>query len=102
PRLSDTREMGTVVKWRVKEGDAVSSGDVVADIETDKATMELQTFDDGTVAKLLVPEGQSVAVGTPILMLAAKGESVEEAAAGAGAAAGGQAKGQQAGQRSGG
>lgn len=102
PRLSDTMEMGTVVKWSVKEGDAVSSGDVVADIETDKATMELQTFDDGTVAKLLVPEGQSVAVGTPILMLAAKGESVEEAAAGAGAAASGQAKGQQAGQRSGG
>lgn len=85
PRLSDTMEVGTVVKWSVKEGDKVSSGDVVADIETDKATMELQTFDDGTVAKLLVPEGQQVAVGTPILTLAGKGETVEAAAAGAGA-----------------
>lgn len=82
PRLSDTMEKGTVVSWHVKEGDAVSSGDVIADIETDKATMELQTFDDGTVAKLAVNEGAQVPVGTTILILAGKGESVEEAARG--------------------
>ncbi|MEX2217160.1 MAG: dihydrolipoamide acetyltransferase family protein [Phycisphaerales bacterium] len=79
PRLSDTMEQGTVVKWNVKEGQQVKSGDVVADIETDKATMELQSFDDGTVAKLAVPEGQTVKVGTVILTLAAPGESVEDA-----------------------
>ncbi|GAB4387048.1 MAG: pyruvate dehydrogenase complex dihydrolipoamide acetyltransferase [Phycisphaerales bacterium] len=79
PRLSDTMEKGTVVSWHVKEGDSVSSGDVIADIETDKATMELQTFDDGTVAKLAVSEGSQVPVGTTILILAGKGESVEEA-----------------------
>jgi pyruvate dehydrogenase E2 component (dihydrolipoamide acetyltransferase) len=79
PRLSDTMEQGTVVKWNVKEGQKVASGDVVADIETDKATMELQTFDDGTVAKLAVAEGQTVKVGTVILLLAAPGESVDEA-----------------------
>ncbi|MCA9289411.1 MAG: biotin/lipoyl-binding protein, partial [Phycisphaerales bacterium] len=50
PRLSDTMEQGTVVKWNVKPGDTVSPGDVLADIETDKATMELQSFDDGVVA----------------------------------------------------
>ncbi|RMH14579.1 MAG: 2-oxo acid dehydrogenase subunit E2 [Planctomycetota bacterium] len=80
PRLSDTMEKGTVVSWHVKEGDTVSSGDVIADIETDKATMELQTFDDGTVAKRTVEEGAQVAVGTTIMILAGKGESVEEAA----------------------
>jgi pyruvate dehydrogenase E2 component (dihydrolipoamide acetyltransferase) len=80
PRLSDTMEQGTVVKWNVKVGDKVSSGDLLADIETDKATMELQAFDDGTVAKLAAEEGQQIAVGEAILILAAEGESVEEAA----------------------
>ncbi|KAA0215194.1 MAG: 2-oxo acid dehydrogenase subunit E2 [Leptolyngbya sp. PLA3] len=84
PRLSDTMEKGTVVSWHVKEGDTVSSGDVIADIETDKATMELQTFDDGTVAKLAVGEGSQVPVGTTILILTGKGESVEDAARGDG------------------
>src|ERR1044071_362190 len=83
PRLSDTMEQGTVVKWNVKEGQRVKSGDVVADIETDKATMELQSFDDGTVAKLAVPEGQAVKVGTVIMVLAGDGESVEQAGASA-------------------
>src|SRR4029079_11721417 len=91
PRLSDTMEQGTVVKWNVKEGDKVKSGDVIADIETDKATMELQSYDDGTVAKLAVPEGQTVAVGAVILVLAGAGENVDAAkssgAASAGAAA---------------
>ncbi|MGE3106719.1 MAG: dihydrolipoamide acetyltransferase family protein [Phycisphaerales bacterium] len=76
PRLSDTMEQGTVVKWNVKPGQKVRSGDVVADIETDKATMELQTFDDGTVATLAVPEGQTVKVGTVIMVLAGAGEDV--------------------------
>jgi pyruvate dehydrogenase E2 component (dihydrolipoamide acetyltransferase) len=67
PRLSDTMEVGTIVKWHVKPGQKVKSGDVVADIETDKATMELQTFDDGTVAELAVKEGQSAPVGAMIL-----------------------------------
>ncbi|MCL4220108.1 MAG: 2-oxo acid dehydrogenase subunit E2 [Phycisphaerales bacterium] len=93
PRLSDTMEKGTVVSWHVKEGDTVSSGDVIADIETDKATMELQTFDDGTVAKLAVGEGSQVPVGTTILILAGKGESVEEVAKGGGGEASGSRSG---------
>ncbi len=84
PRLSDTMEEGTLVKWRVQAGDAVSAGDHLADVETDKATMELQAFDDGTVAKLAVNEGDTVPVGALILTLAGEGESVEDAAAQAG------------------
>jgi pyruvate dehydrogenase E2 component (dihydrolipoamide acetyltransferase) len=80
PRLSDTMERGTVVKWNVKEGDTVSPGDVIADIETDKATMELEAFDEGTVAKLAVGEGQSVGVGEVIAVLAEEGEDASEAA----------------------
>jgi pyruvate dehydrogenase E2 component (dihydrolipoamide acetyltransferase) len=79
PRLSDTMEVGTVVKWNVKEGQKVKSGDVIADIETDKATMELQSFDDGTVASIPVKEGESVKVGTVIMMLAGQGEDVNAA-----------------------
>ncbi|MBC24650.1 MAG: pyruvate dehydrogenase complex dihydrolipoamide acetyltransferase, partial [Phycisphaerae bacterium] len=69
PRLSDTMESGTVIKWNVSEGDQVNSGDVIADIETDKATMEMQIYDDGTIGKILVPEGQAVNVGTAIAVL---------------------------------
>lgn len=67
PRLSDTMEVGTIVKWHVKPGQKVRSGDVVADIETDKATMEQQTFEDGTVAEILISEGKPCPVGTEIL-----------------------------------
>jgi len=74
PRLSDTMEMGTVIKWNVKEGDAVEPGDVIADIETDKATMELQAYDEGAVAKIIADEGQSMPVGATILVLAEEGE----------------------------
>jgi pyruvate dehydrogenase E2 component (dihydrolipoamide acetyltransferase) len=90
PRLSDTMEQGTVVRWAVKPGQKVRSGDVVADIETDKATMELQTFDEGTVAHLAVAEGTTVKVGTVIMRLAESGESVDavKSAAPAAAAAG--------------
>lgn len=80
PRLSDTMEQGTVVKWHVKQGDRVSPGDVIADIETDKATMELEAFDEGTVASLAIKEGQTINVGETIVVLAEEGESAEEAA----------------------
>jgi pyruvate dehydrogenase E2 component (dihydrolipoamide acetyltransferase) len=87
PRLSDTMETGTIIKWNVQEGDEVSAGDVVADVETDKATMEMQVFDDGTVARILVPEGRTVDVGTTIALLAEEDEDVAAVAAGAGAGA---------------
>ncbi|MFO0963461.1 MAG: dihydrolipoamide acetyltransferase family protein [Phycisphaerales bacterium] len=80
PRLSDTMEQGTVVKWHVKEGDKVSSGDVIADIETDKATMEQSVFDDGVIARLVCPEGRQVKVGELIAVLAVDGESPADAA----------------------
>lgn len=87
PRLSDTMQAGTVVKWNVKEGQKVKSGDVLADIETDKATMELPTYEDGVIASIVVPEGQNVPIGTVILILAAVGEDVAAAKAAGGAAA---------------
>jgi pyruvate dehydrogenase E2 component (dihydrolipoamide acetyltransferase) len=93
PRLSDTMQQGTVVKWNVKEGQKVKSGDVIADIETDKATMELQSFDDGTVARIAAPEGQTVPVGTIIMVIAAAGEDVAAVKSGAGAAGGANASG---------
>ena len=87
PRMSDTMEQGTVVKWHVKEGDDVSPGDVLADIETDKATMELEAFDEGKVAKLAADEGTNINVGDLIVVLAEEGEDLAEAAANAGSAA---------------
>lgn len=86
PRLSDTMEAGTIIKWNVKEGDKVASGDVIADIETDKATMEMQVYDDGTIASLNVPEGQKANVGTVIAVLAADGEDAKSASQAAPAA----------------
>ncbi len=93
PRLSDTMEAGTVIKWNVKEGDSVKSGSVVADIETDKATMEMQCFDDGRMAAILVQPGTQVKVGTPIAIVALDGEDVAKVKAGGvkGGAAGGAA-----------
>ena len=81
PRLSDTMEQGTIIKWNIKEGDTVSAGDVVADIETDKATMEMQVFDDGVVGKILVPEGMTVEVGTVIAVVTEPDEDPTEVAA---------------------
>jgi pyruvate dehydrogenase E2 component (dihydrolipoamide acetyltransferase) len=75
-------EQGTVVKWHVKVGDKVTSGQVIADIETDKATMEQAAFDDGTIASLVCPEGKQVKVGEVIAVLAEEGESVSAAASG--------------------
>jgi len=87
PRLSDTMEQGTVVKWHVNAGDSVNTGDVIADIETDKATMELESFDDGIVATLAIEEGKAINVGETIIVLAEDGESTEDAIASAGASA---------------
>ena len=82
PALSPTMEEGTLAKWLVKEGDAVKSGDILAEIETDKATMEFEAVDEGTIAKILVPEGtDGVKVGAPIALLAGDGEQVGEAPA---------------------
>ena len=80
PRLSDTMEEGTLVKWRVKVGDKVSAQDVIADVETDKATMEVPVFDEGTIAKLSVDEGATVPVGDIMCVIAEAGEDLEAAA----------------------
>src|SRR6266576_1721289 len=69
PQLSDTMTEGTVVKWLKKEGDKVKSGEVIAEIETDKATMEMEAFEGGTIAKITAPEGTKVAVGQAIAIL---------------------------------
>ncbi|MFL6757344.1 MAG: pyruvate dehydrogenase complex dihydrolipoamide acetyltransferase [Sphingomicrobium sp.] len=77
PALSPTMEEGTLAKWLVKEGDTVSSGDILAEIETDKATMEFEAVDEGKIARILIPEGSDgVKVGTPIAILAGEGEEV--------------------------
>ncbi|MCQ1572510.1 pyruvate dehydrogenase complex dihydrolipoamide acetyltransferase [Neorhizobium galegae] len=87
PALSPTMEEGNLSKWLVKEGDKVKSGDVLAEIETDKATMEVESVDEGTVAKLVVAAGtEGVKVNALIAILAADGEDVSAAAAGGGAA----------------
>jgi pyruvate dehydrogenase E2 component (dihydrolipoamide acetyltransferase) len=84
PALSPTMEKGNLAKWLKKEGDAVKSGDVIAEIETDKATMEYEAVDEGTIAKIVVPEGtQDVAVNSVIAVLAGEGEDVKSAASGA-------------------
>src|SRR5712691_3642301 len=87
PALSPTMEKGNLAKWLKKEGDKVKAGDILAEIETDKATMEYEAIDDGVIAKILVPEGTpDIAVNQPIAVLAAEGEDVKAAAA-AGASA---------------
>ena len=80
PALSPTMEEGTLAKWMVKEGDKVKSGQIIAEIETDKATMEFEAVDEGTVGKILVSEGTAgVKVNTPILVLVEDGETVSDA-----------------------
>ncbi len=88
PALSPTMEQGTLAKWLKKEGDSVKSGDVIAEIETDKATMEVEAVDEGRLAKILVPDGtENVAVNTPIAIIAEEGEDVTAPPAVNGAAA---------------
>src|SRR5213078_4200445 len=93
PALSPTMEKGNLAKWLKKEGDAVKTGDVIAEIETDKATMEYEAIEDGTLAKIVVPEGTNdVPVNQLIAVLAQEGEDVKAAAATAGAGKGAAAK----------
>lgn len=75
PKLSDTMEEGKIIRWLVKEGDRVAGGDVIAEIETDKADMEFETIDDGVILKILLQEGESAPVGKPIAMLGEEGEA---------------------------
>ena len=87
PALSPTMEKGNLARWLKKEGDKIKSGDVIAEIETDKATMEYEAVDEGTLAKIVVPEGtQDVAVNSVIAVLAGEGEDVKAAASAAKAA----------------
>src|SRR6056297_1819601 len=79
PALSPTMEEGTLAKWLVKEGDTVSSGDILAEIETDKATMEFEAVDEGVMGKILVEEGsEGVKVNTPIAVLVEEGEDASD------------------------
>lgn len=84
PKLSDTMTEGTVVSWNKAEGDAVEMGDIIAEIETDKATMEMEAFEDGTLAKIIIPAGGKAPVGSPLAILAEEDESVEDAIASGG------------------
>src|SRR5579863_5707405 len=84
PALSPTMEEGKLAKWLVKEGDTVKSGTILAEIETDKATMEFEAVDEGKIAKILVPEGtDGVKVGAPIAILAGEDEDASSAASAA-------------------
>src|SRR5512139_3109277 len=82
PALSPTMEEGTLARWLVKEGDTVKSGQIIAEIETDKATMEFEAVDEGTVGKILIAEGTAgVKVNTPIAVLLEEGEDASAAVA---------------------
>src|ERR1700750_916242 len=84
PALSPTMEKGNLAKWLKKEGETIKSGDVIAEIETDKATMEVEATDEGTLGQILIPEGTAdVAVNTPIATILADGESASDAKASA-------------------
>lgn len=77
PKLSDTMTVGTLVKWLKNEGDAVKSGTMLAEVETDKATMELECFFDGTLLKIFAPAGSQVALGEALCAVGKPGETVE-------------------------
>jgi pyruvate dehydrogenase E2 component (dihydrolipoamide acetyltransferase) len=72
PKLSDTMTVGTLVKWLKKEGDAVKSGTMLAEVETDKATMELECFFDGTLLKIFAPAGSQVELGAPLCAIGSR------------------------------
>src|ERR1700722_6124702 len=81
PALSPTMTEGKIAKWHKQPGDKVKAGDILAEIETDKATMEMEAVDEGTFAKIIVPEGtENVAVNAPIAVIAGEDESVDDAA----------------------
>ena len=77
PRLSDTMEEGRIGRWLKREGDSFREGDVIAEIETDKATMEFQAYDAGTVLRIIVDDGETAALGAPIAIVGEAGETVE-------------------------
>ena len=79
PRLSDTMERGTIARWIKQEGDAFKNGDVLAEIETDKALMELSAYDDGVILKILVQDGGEAELGAPIAITGVAGEEVDPA-----------------------
>ncbi|HKK46739.1 MAG TPA: pyruvate dehydrogenase complex dihydrolipoamide acetyltransferase [Balneolaceae bacterium] len=78
PKLSDTMEEGVIAKWHVEEGDKVESGDIIADVETDKATMEVEVFDSGTILKILAEEGDAVPLGNLMAVIGEEGEDISE------------------------
>jgi pyruvate dehydrogenase E2 component (dihydrolipoamide acetyltransferase) len=89
PRLSDTMEQGTIGRWLKREGESFHEGDVIAEIETDKATMDFQAYEDGTMLRILVGDGESAALGAPIAIIGAEGEEVPAVAPAAASANGG-------------
>lgn len=76
PKLSDTMQEGVIAKWNIKEGDKVSSGDIIAEVETDKATMDVEVFDGGTVLKILAKEGEAVPLGGKMVIIGEPGEDI--------------------------
>src|SRR5687768_7313147 len=86
PSLSPTMKEGKIVKWLKKEGDKVSSGEAIAECETDKSNLEIEAYDDGILLKIVVPEGEMATVGAPIAYLGAKGEKVDAGGGGKAAA----------------
>ena len=93
PALSPTMEKGNLSKWLKKEGETIKSGDVIAEIETDKATMEVEATDEGTLGKILIPEGTAdVAVNTPIATILADGESAADLGKASGAGQAGESR----------
>src|SRR5213595_1927231 len=92
PKLSPTMEEGVLVRWTKKEGDKVSPGDLVAEVETDKANMDFNIEDDGVLLKLLVKEGETVKLGAPVAIIGKAGEDVSALVAQAGSGGGAPAK----------
>ncbi|MFY0683056.1 MAG: pyruvate dehydrogenase complex dihydrolipoamide acetyltransferase [Balneola sp.] len=84
PKLSDTMEEGVIAKWNVKEGDKISAGDIIAEVETDKATMDVEAFDDGTLLKIFPAEGDAVPLGGLIAVIGEEGEDISDIIDGAG------------------
>lgn len=84
PKLSDTMEEGVIAKWNVQEGDTVSAGDIIAEVETDKATMDVEVFDDGTILKIIPGEGDAVPLGGLIAVIGDEGEDISDILDGAG------------------
>src|SRR5476651_298481 len=79
PKLSDTMTEGTIVRWIKKKGDTVTMGDILAEVETDKATMEMEAFDEGVLQEIYVPDGGKTAVGAKVALILAEGEKADAA-----------------------